>query len=104
MDEEKNNERVIQEGDSITPSVDPPPLDVFPTPDVIRFNVGQFVYLRLDPTGSPGIVMGLVAQPGHYKYLVRWEDLEDCMHFDFELSNKPCLRDVSRIVFVDDDD
>ncbi len=91
------------EGSSST-SAAAPLLEVSPTPDVIKFNIGQMVYHRLDPHGSPGLVMGLVAQPGHYKYFVRWERLKDAMHFDFELSLKPCLREVRRNSFDDDDD
>lgn len=89
---------------SVTPSQPAPSLEVTPTPDVIKFDIGQMVYHRLDPYGSPGLIMGLIAQPGHYKYFVRWERLKDAMHFDFELSLKPCLREVRHASFDEDDD
>lgn len=107
MDKENNEDSVTQEEAALvaaTSSAEAPKLEVRPTPDVIKFDIGQFVYHRLDPHGEPGLIMGLLSQPGHYKYLVRWERAKDNTHFDFELSSKPCLRDVPRIMFDDDDD
>lgn len=88
---------------SSTPSSPVPTIEVEPVPDVIRFTTGTMVYHRLDASGSPGLIMGVLAQPGHYKYLVRWESMDDAAHFDFELSLKPCIREKI-INFSEDDD
>lgn len=68
--------------------------EVLPAPDVIKFRIGDVVYHRLDGFGSPGLVMGHMSQPGHYKYLVRWDDMEDRMHYDFELTSTPNYRET----------
>jgi hypothetical protein len=107
MQEDENTETSSKNvsAPSLGPAVYPDVLEteVVPVPDVVKFTVGSIVYHRLDADGSPGLIMGLLAQPGHYKYLVRWESLDDAMHFDFELSNKPCIRE-RRIDFIEDDD
>lgn len=85
-------------------AVPTPDIDIEPLPDVLRFRIGEMVYHKLDPLGSPGLVMGHLAQPGHYKYLVRWESLEEDMHYDFELSKTPNTRDTSSLDLDDDDE
>jgi hypothetical protein len=67
------------------PAVETPLADIEPQVDVIKFAVGTQVFHRIKPSGEPGLVMGVVMCPGHYKYLVMWASAIKDVHYDFEL-------------------
>lgn len=74
-----------------------------PQVDVIPFSEGDIVYHKVDEQNCRGVVCGVMRQPGHYKYLVRWAGMDDLLHFDFELSKTP-VSSTSDDAAEDDDD
>lgn len=64
-------------------------VEITPQADVIKFKEGDIVFHRVDEQGCRGVVIGILMQPGHYKYLVRWVGMDDLLHFDYELSKTP---------------
>ena len=70
--------------------------EVAPPPDLIRFSLGDIVFHKTASSGEAGIVIGILVQPGCYKYAVRWDNFEDMMHFDFELCKNSPFSDSDR--------
>lgn len=60
-------------------SPDSPP----PSPDAVRYAIGEVVQFVLDPETS-GIVTGIVFRPGCVNYIVQSAGGEE-EHYDFEL-------------------
>jgi hypothetical protein len=52
----------------------------------LAFGLGGEAYLRTRPDRLPGLVTGLLVQPGAIAYRVAWGDGSESSHFAFELS------------------
>lgn len=55
--------------------------------DVIKFNIGQEVWLKLDPE-KKGFITGITFRPSGHSYLVTW-GTDEVAHYEFELCSEP---------------
>jgi hypothetical protein len=83
-DTERNENELVELIESALP-------DIKPQVDVIPFTEGDIVYHKIDDQECRGMVLGVMRQPGHYKYLVRWQGMDDLFHYDFELTKTPYI-------------
>lgn len=55
--------------------------------DTVKFNLGDTVYLKLNPS-EPCMVTGILFRPGHIIYKLTWKNASETNHYDMELTTE----------------
>jgi hypothetical protein len=54
----------------------------------VKFDLGDIVYLKINPEPYKGMVTGINVSPGGNYYSVTWEDGHESNHYDMELTTE----------------
>lgn len=55
--------------------------------DVVKYNIGDIVYLKLN-SELAGMITGILFRQGCVQYYVSWGNANETMHYDVELTNQ----------------
>lgn len=62
--------------------------------DVVKFNIGDLVYLKLCPD-TAGMVTGIMFRPHSISYYISWPSASETVHYEIELTRQKSFSEIA---------